>query len=115
MCQLFSYNSYYAYGQSKLANILHAKELARRLKGASTTCYLALNPKVKEVSGEYFADNNVYKPSDKANDAELAKKLWEFGMGLTKSKYVYGSIPWLSLVDTDTVHVLLFYSCEYGG
>ncbi|KAI3756420.1 hypothetical protein L1987_56240 [Smallanthus sonchifolius] len=89
------YNSYYAYGQSKLAVILHAKELARCLKeegaditinalhpgviatnlsrhssfmsiclygifkhfqknipqGASTTCYLALNPKVKGVSG----------------------------------------------------------------
>ncbi|KAI7747642.1 hypothetical protein M8C21_032535, partial [Ambrosia artemisiifolia] len=124
-----SYNSYYAYGQSKLANILHAKELTRRLKeegaditinalhpgviatnlarhttfisvlqnmvlkhfqknipqGASTTCYLALNPKVKGVSGEYFADNNVAKPSDKAKDAELAKKLWEYGMKLTKS------------------------------
>ncbi|KAL8196246.1 hypothetical protein R6Q57_025246 [Mikania cordata] len=26
------YNKYYAYGQSKLANILHAKELTRRLK-----------------------------------------------------------------------------------
>ncbi|BAT73061.1 Short-chain dehydrogenase TIC 32 [Vigna angularis] len=26
------YNSYFSYGQSKLANILHAKELARRLK-----------------------------------------------------------------------------------
>ncbi|KAI9075146.1 hypothetical protein K1719_042877 [Acacia pycnantha] len=26
------YNSYFAYGQSKLANILHAKELSRRLK-----------------------------------------------------------------------------------
>ncbi|XP_020974823.1 short-chain dehydrogenase TIC 32, chloroplastic isoform X7 [Arachis ipaensis] len=26
------YNSYYAYGQSKLANILHAKELTRRFK-----------------------------------------------------------------------------------
>ncbi|XP_071689921.1 short-chain dehydrogenase TIC 32, chloroplastic-like isoform X1 [Rutidosis leptorrhynchoides] len=124
------YNSFYAYGQSKLANILHAKELARRLKeegvditinslhpgviatnlsrhssfmsvclyglfkhlqknipqGASTTCYLALNPKVKGVSGEYFADNNVAKPSGKGKDMELAKKLWECGMELTKSK-----------------------------
>ncbi|XP_076953275.1 short-chain dehydrogenase TIC 32, chloroplastic-like [Bidens hawaiensis] len=124
------YNASYAYGQSKLANILHAKELARRLKeeganitanvlhpgviptklsrhssfmavclyglfqhfqknipqGASTTCYLALNPKVKGVSGEYFADNNVAKPSNLAKDAELAKKLWEFSMELTKSK-----------------------------
>ncbi|XP_076912779.1 short-chain dehydrogenase TIC 32, chloroplastic-like [Bidens hawaiensis] len=153
------YNSFYAYGQSKLANILHAKELARRLKeegqnitanalhpgviatnlsrhsnfmssnhkffqlfhnnafflvydvnfvllfldivflyglfkhfqkdipqGASTTCYFALNPQVKGVSGEYFADNNLAKPSAKARNADLAKKLWEFGMKLTKSK-----------------------------
>ncbi|MFS7923866.1 putative very-long-chain 3-oxoacyl-CoA reductase [Helianthus anomalus] len=124
------YNSYLAYGQSKLANILHANELARRLKeegaditvnslhpgliatnlsrhsscmsvclfgvirhfqknipqGASTTCYLALNPKVKGVSGEYFVDNNVAKANRKARDAELAKKLWECGMELTKSK-----------------------------
>uniref|UniRef100_A0A251VBC2 Putative glucose/ribitol dehydrogenase n=1 Tax=Helianthus annuus TaxID=4232 RepID=A0A251VBC2_HELAN len=127
MFSLFLYNSFYAYGQSKLANTLHAKELTRRLKeegaditinalhpgitetslsrhsnfmssnhnffhlgfsktGASTTCYLALNPKVKGVSGEYFADNNMAKPSSNAKDAELAKKLWECGMELTKSK-----------------------------
>ncbi|MFS7923857.1 putative very-long-chain 3-oxoacyl-CoA reductase [Helianthus anomalus] len=86
MFSLFLYNGFYAYGQSKLANTLHAKELTRRLKGASTTCYLALNPKVKEVNGEYFADNNVAKPSSKAKDAELAKKLRECGMELTKSK-----------------------------
>uniref|UniRef100_A0A0C9RTF0 TSA: Wollemia nobilis Ref_Wollemi_Transcript_13881_1092 transcribed RNA sequence n=1 Tax=Wollemia nobilis TaxID=56998 RepID=A0A0C9RTF0_9CONI len=125
-----SYNSYYAYGQSKLANILHAKELARRLKeegaditvnalhpgviatnilrnsgfasaliygvgkyfqkdirqGASTQCYIALNPKVKGVTGEYFADNNIAKPNNYARDPELAKKLWELSMELTKSK-----------------------------
>ncbi|KAL6192941.1 hypothetical protein ACLB2K_034026 [Fragaria x ananassa] len=93
------YKKYYAYGQSKLANGLHAKELNRRLKeegeditanavhpgtiltnlmrydnllhsamkvlrlfftksipqGAATTCFAALNPQVKGVSGEYFA------------------------------------------------------------
>ncbi|XP_076887503.1 short-chain dehydrogenase TIC 32, chloroplastic-like [Bidens hawaiensis] len=125
-----SYNSSNAYGQAKLASILHAKELARRLKeegaditvnvlhpgviptslsrhssfmsvfiyglfkyfqktipqGASTTCYLALNPQVNGVSGEYFADNNVAEPTAYAKDAELAKKLWEFSMELTKSK-----------------------------
>lgn len=34
------YNSYFAYGQSKLANILHANELSRRLKeeGVEITC-----------------------------------------------------------------------------
>ncbi|KAL2516749.1 NAD(P)-binding Rossmann-fold superfamily protein [Abeliophyllum distichum] len=125
-----SYYSVLAYGQSKLANILHAKELARRLKeegvditanslhpgaiatnllrhhsfiegvaswigkyvlknipqGAATTCYVALHPQVKGVSGEYFADSNIGKPSSLASDAELAKKLWEFSLSLTESK-----------------------------
>ena len=56
-------------------------------QGASTTCFLALNPKAKEFSGEYFVDNNVAKVSGYAKDAELAKKLWEFGMELTASKW----------------------------
>ncbi|EXB37337.1 Short-chain dehydrogenase TIC 32 [Morus notabilis] len=130
-----SYSSWPAYGQSKLANVLHAKELARRLKeegvditanslhpgaivtnllrhhgfvneksicgvlpssymlqemmkilvlmeilGASTQCYVALHPQVKGVSGEYFADNNKANPSSLAEDADLAKKLWEFSL-----------------------------------
>ncbi|KAI8007405.1 hypothetical protein LOK49_LG07G00372 [Camellia lanceoleosa] len=41
------YNQLSAYGQSKLANVLHANELARHLKGAATTCYVALHPQVK--------------------------------------------------------------------
>ncbi|XP_059640045.1 short-chain dehydrogenase TIC 32, chloroplastic-like [Cornus florida] len=125
-----SYNTLYAYGQSKLANILHANELARNLKaegvaitanslhpgsiatnllrhhsfidgianmiskyvlknvpqGAATTCYVALHPQVKGVSGEYFSDNNVAKPSALGKDAELAKKLWDFSLGLTDPK-----------------------------
>ncbi|MFS8003477.1 putative very-long-chain 3-oxoacyl-CoA reductase [Helianthus anomalus] len=123
-----SYSSIYAYGLSKLANILHANELARLLKGvnitanslhpgfidtelfrghnifsiicnrilryfikelsqgAATTCYLALNPQVKGVTGEFFVDSNLAKPSSRAKDQELAKELWEFSMGLTSSK-----------------------------
>ncbi|KAL8256022.1 hypothetical protein R6Q59_031089 [Mikania micrantha] len=125
-----SYNSLHAYGRSKLANILHAKELARFLKeeganitanslhpgfivteifrsynifsaisnvvlkyfvknvsqGAATTCYLALNPKVKGVTGEYFSDCNLAKPSIRCDDQELAKELWDFSLGLTSSK-----------------------------
>ncbi|OVA14009.1 hypothetical protein BVC80_1787g84 [Macleaya cordata] len=120
------FKSLYAYFQSKLANILHAKELARRLKedgvqitanalhpgsvltdvwqhycfvnvfastlgrfvlknvqqGASTTCYMALHPKVKGVSGEYFMDNNISKANSQAKDTELAKKLWDFSINL---------------------------------
>lgn len=125
-----SFNTLYAYGSSKLANILHAKELSRLLKeegvnitanslhpgfivtdlfrkfnifsalcnkvlrhvakdvsqGAATTCYLALNPKVKGVTGEYFCDSNLAKPSSKAMDLELAKELWEFSLTLTDSE-----------------------------
>ncbi|PQM38444.1 short-chain dehydrogenase TIC 32 chloroplastic [Prunus yedoensis var. nudiflora] len=55
------YNRYYNYAQSKLANILHANELTRRLKeegveitGAATTCFVALHPQVKGVGGVTF-------------------------------------------------------------
>ncbi|CBI22689.3 hypothetical protein AAG906_008671 [Vitis piasezkii] len=122
------YSSLFAYGQSKLANVLHANELARRFKedgvditanslhpgaivtnlfrcssivsglvntvgklvlknvqqGAATTCYVALHPQVKGVSGQYFSDCNIAKPSSQAKDPELAKKLWEFSMNLVK-------------------------------
>lgn len=120
------YNTFAAYGQSKLANILHANELARRFKeegvditanslhpgaivtnilrnmwfikillrtlgrlslkntqqGAATTCYLAMHPEIKGVSGKYFSDSNVGEASSNGRDTELAKKLWDFSMGL---------------------------------
>ncbi|KAJ1693735.1 hypothetical protein LUZ63_010433 [Rhynchospora breviuscula] len=124
------YRSYLAYGQSKLANILHANELARRLKeeganitvnslhpgvimtnlfryqnsfvnaafgtiarfvtktvpqGAATTCYVAMNPEVKGVTGKYFNNSNICTPSSKALDQELAKKLWDFSMNITQA------------------------------
>ncbi|KAL3834402.1 hypothetical protein ACJIZ3_009138 [Penstemon smallii] len=129
------YAKWAAYGQSKLANVLHANELGRRLKeegaeitanslhpgvittnlfrhmgvfegnlgvfeglvgtlgklvfknvqqGASTTCYVALHPQLKGVSGEYFSDNNLAKASSTATDGDLAKKLWDFSMNLAK-------------------------------
>ncbi|KAI5400414.1 Short-chain dehydrogenase TIC 32 [Lathyrus oleraceus] len=142
------YNSWRAYGQSKLANILHANELAKRLKddgvniianslhpgaivtnlyrhtsainvrqalihlsvidlccdfagivnavgrlvmknaqqGAATTCYVALHPQVKGVSGEYFSDSNVCKTTSQGKDADLAKKLWDFSISLIEEK-----------------------------
>ncbi|XP_073130160.1 short-chain dehydrogenase TIC 32, chloroplastic-like [Henckelia pumila] len=129
------YNRWLAYGQSKLANLLHANELARRLKedgveitvnslhpgvvttnlfrhfgvwggnlglvegflgtlgklvfknvqqGASTTCYLALHSQLKGTTGAYFADNNMAKANAKAEDTDVAKKLWDFSMDLIK-------------------------------
>ncbi|KAJ6695433.1 putative proteinD(P)-BINDING ROSSMANN-FOLD PROTEIN [Salix koriyanagi] len=104
------YGSIKAYGQSKLATLLHANELARRIhtnlfryhtilsgfastvgrfmfktvpQGAATTCYVALNPQVNGVSGKYFEDCNISKSSAYGQDADLAKKLWEFSLPLT--------------------------------
>ncbi|XP_074588154.1 short-chain dehydrogenase TIC 32, chloroplastic-like [Curcuma longa] len=123
-----AYNSHSAYGQSKLANILHAKELAKHLKeegvnvtanavhpgqiktnlmrhsvlfvttmriiffilwknipqGAATSCYVALHPSAKGVSGEYFADCNIDRTTAHGRDEGLAKKLWEFSETLIK-------------------------------
>ncbi|XP_038708403.1 short-chain dehydrogenase TIC 32, chloroplastic-like isoform X5 [Tripterygium wilfordii] len=123
---ILMYNSLSAYGQSKLANVLHANELARRLKedgleitansvhpgaiatnlfrhhsfvsglinllgkyviknvqqGAATTCYVALHPQVKGISGQYFADCNIAEASSQAKDNNLARKLWDFSLDL---------------------------------
>ncbi|KAL7183765.1 hypothetical protein ACSBR2_026026 [Camellia fascicularis] len=120
------YNQLSAYGQSKLANVLHANELARHLKddrleitanslhpgaiatnlfrhhilfsgligvlgkyviknvqqGAATTCYVALHPQVKGMTGKYFADCNLAEANSQANNIEMAKKLWDFSLRL---------------------------------
>ncbi|KAL9406470.1 hypothetical protein Peur_003442 [Populus x canadensis] len=128
--KIYNEASWFSYGQSKLANILHASELARRLKeegeeitanslhpgaihtnllrhqgfvnaifslfgkymtknvqqGAATTCYIALHPQVKGMSGNYFMDSNIAEPSSQAKDTELAKKLWDFSLIITDTK-----------------------------
>ncbi len=45
-------------------------------QGAATEVYVATNPKLAGVSGEYFADNNIATPRRDARDPALAAKLW---------------------------------------
>lgn len=114
------YGAWAAYGQSKLANLLFAKELARRFagtkktangvhpgvirtnlsrsmnpvarfafgvfgplamksvpQGAATEVFVATHPSLEGVSGKYFADCNVTTPRADADDAALARRLWE--------------------------------------
>ncbi|GKC10609.1 hypothetical protein Tco_1007391 [Tanacetum coccineum] len=51
-------------------------------QGATTTCYIVLNPKVKGVTGKYFSDSNLAEPSMIAKDQDLAKELWDFSTGI---------------------------------
>ncbi|EFJ04569.1 hypothetical protein SELMODRAFT_131271, partial [Selaginella moellendorffii] len=78
------YSDSRAYSPSKLVNILHAKELAMRFKvfDAATTCYTALHPSLKDVTGQYFVDSNKSSCSAYGRDPELAHKLWTFSQEL---------------------------------
>ncbi|KAL8504656.1 hypothetical protein ACS0TY_016003 [Phlomoides rotata] len=123
------YDEKRAYGQSKLANLLHANELSRRLQaeganitfnsvhpglimtnlfrysgvlmkimklathilwknvpqGAATTCYVALHPSLKGVSGKYYVDCNEFGTSKLARNEDLAKRLWDFSYDLVNA------------------------------
>lgn len=105
----------HAYGQAKLANLLFARELAKRLagskvtvnafhpgavatdiyrqlprfmqpliratmltpaQGADTAVWLATDPSLTKVSGEYFISRKKKTGSATSRDAALAAKLW---------------------------------------
>lgn len=55
------------------------------LQGAATTCYVALHPSLKGVTGKYFADCNEFEPSAFASNELLGKKLWDFSNKLLNS------------------------------
>lgn len=106
----------HAYGQAKLANLLFARELAKRLsgskvtinafhpgavatgiyrqlpgfmqpliratmvtpaQGADTAVWLATDPSLTGVSGEYFVGRKQKAGSAVSRDAALAEKLWK--------------------------------------
>jgi hypothetical protein len=46
-------------------------------QSAATQCYVATNPALGAVSGQYFADCNIAKPRADAEDPSLAKRLWD--------------------------------------
>ncbi|CAM6117214.1 unnamed protein product [Calypogeia fissa] len=55
-------------------------------QATATTCYVALHPAVKGVSGKFFVDNNEFDPkayNPLAEDEQQAKKLWDLSVRLT--------------------------------
>jgi retinol dehydrogenase-14 len=119
------YRTMRAYARSKLANVLFAAELARRLSGtgvasnslhpgavatniwlgaplwakplitlfrpffisaeagAATIVRLAADPDVEGITGRYFENQKVVRPSRLAGDAMLARRLWDVSEKLT--------------------------------
>ncbi|CAM6126613.1 unnamed protein product [Calypogeia fissa] len=55
-------------------------------QATATTCYAALHPQLKGVSGKFFNDCNEFDPTKWcpfAHDAEAARKLWDVSLKLT--------------------------------
>ncbi|KAF2576739.1 hypothetical protein F2Q70_00003428 [Brassica cretica] len=79
MTNLLRYHSFI----NTLGNAVGKYVLKSIPQGAATTCYAALHPQAKGVSGEYLMDNNISSPNSQGKDTDLAKKLWEFSLSLT--------------------------------
>jgi len=52
-------------------------------QGAKTTIYLASSPDVEGISGKYFSNCKVAKPSKEGRDDSVAKRLWDLSEKLT--------------------------------
>ncbi|XP_033152640.1 retinol dehydrogenase 12 isoform X1 [Drosophila mauritiana] len=126
-----SYDEGKAYSQSKLANVLFTRELAKRLEGtnvtanalhpgvvdteiirhmgffnnffaglfvkplfwpfvktprngAQTSLYVALDPELEKVTGQYFSDCKLKEMAPAATDTQTAKWLWAVSEKWTK-------------------------------
>ena len=72
-----------SFGQSGNGLFGVAVRIAMRLfagppePGAATIVYLASDPAVADVSGEYFFDRQPKRPSHAARDDDAARRLWE--------------------------------------
>jgi NAD(P)-dependent dehydrogenase (short-subunit alcohol dehydrogenase family) len=53
-------------------------------QGAATSCYLASNPALKGVTGQYFADCNPAEQSAYQKDPAMAARLWQVSEELTR-------------------------------
>jgi len=53
-------------------------------QGAATSAYVATNPGLRGVTGQYFVDCNPEEPSEHQRDTAMAAKLWEISEDLTR-------------------------------
>lgn len=53
--------------------------------GAATPVYLACSPEVAEVTGEYFVDNKISRPSEQSRDITLQEQFWQISAKMVGS------------------------------
>ena len=53
-------------------------------EGVATQCYVATNPALAGVTGQYFADCNPAEQSEYQADEAMAARLWEVSEELTR-------------------------------
>merc|ERR1712168_837682 len=56
------------------------------IEGAQTTIHCAVSDEAADETGLYYSDCRPIEPIPEANDAELAKGLWELSERLTKAQ-----------------------------
>ncbi len=61
-------------------------------QGAQTSIYLATDPRVAQVTGEYFDDKKVKRPSPPALSQAHADQLWSLSLRLTRADHWQGQM-----------------------
>ncbi len=62
---------------------LASKFMISAEQGAETSIFLASSPKLKGVSGKYFADKRAQRSSPLSYSKDVAKQLWELSKEMT--------------------------------
>ena len=80
---LFKHQPWYVRLGFKLGGWAFLKSIE---EGAATQCYVATQPSLTTVSGQFFADCNPIVPEGPHwTDRNLARKLWDVSLDLTKN------------------------------
>ena len=69
----------------KLGDLLGPMFMKSPAEGASTVCYLAAHPTIRDVSGHYFENCNPISVGGNAENAAMAARLWDVSTELTSS------------------------------
>lgn len=77
--ELWSLNN--TFTAQMVADMVQTKLLTAE-EGAEATLFVATDPSVAELRGEFWDNKKVIPPAKDASDQEVARKLWEYSESL---------------------------------